>query len=59
MLPLRVRQSVKPKDPKKYTAQPAKVIALEYLSPTMTIVNGNFRKAVYRDEEFELGMRFC
>lgn len=27
--------------------------------PTMTIVNGSVGKAVYRDGEFELGMRFC
>ena len=40
MLPIRVRQSVKPKDPKKYTAQLAKVIALVSLSPALSALAG-------------------
>lgn len=40
MLPIRARQSVKPKDPKKYTAQLAKVIALVSLSPALSALAG-------------------
>lgn len=40
MLPFRARQSVKPKDPKKYTAQLAKVIALVSLSPALSALAG-------------------
>lgn len=36
MLPLRATQSVKPKDPKKYMSQLAKVVALVSLSPALS-----------------------
>lgn len=36
MLPYRSRQSVKPKDPKKYAFQLSKVIALVALSPVLS-----------------------
>ena len=40
LLPIRARQSVKPKNPKKYTAQLAKVIALVALSPALSALTG-------------------
>ena len=48
MLPYRARQSVKPKDPKKYTIQLAKVIALVALSPALSALTGlwNFTAAM-------------
>ena len=48
MLPYRARQSVKPKDPKKYAAQLAKVIALVALSPALSALTGlwNFTAAM-------------
>ena len=36
MLPLRATQSVKPKDPKKYMSQLAKIVALVSLSPALS-----------------------
>ena len=36
MLPLRATQSVKPKDPKKYMTQLAKVVALVSISPVLS-----------------------
>ena len=40
MLPYRARISVKPKNPKKYTAQLAKVIALAACSPALSAAVG-------------------
>ena len=40
MLPVRARQSVKPEDPKKYTAQLSKVIALVAASPALSALTG-------------------
>ena len=40
MLPYRSRASVKPKDPKKYTAQLAKVIALVAIAPAVSALVG-------------------
>ena len=40
MLPVRARVSVKPKDPKKYTVQLSKVIALTALSPALSALVG-------------------
>lgn len=40
ILPVRARQSVKPKDPKKYTVRLAKVIALVALSPALSALAG-------------------
>lgn len=40
MLPFRARQSVKPKDPKKYAVQLAKVIALVAASPALSALAG-------------------
>ena len=40
MLPYRARQSVKPKDPEKYTSQLAKVVALTALSPALSALAG-------------------
>ena len=40
ILPLRSRQSVKPKDPKRYMTQLAKVIALVALSPALSALAG-------------------
>ena len=40
MLPIRARQSVKPKDPKKYTAQLAKAIALVASAPALSALVG-------------------
>jgi uncharacterized membrane protein YphA (DoxX/SURF4 family) len=36
ILPVRARQSVKPKDPKKYMTQLSKVVALVSLSPALS-----------------------
>ena len=36
ILPVRARQSVKPKDPKRYMTQLAKVVALVSLSPALS-----------------------
>ena len=40
ILPVRARQSVKPKDPKKYTFQLSKVIALVSLAPALSGIVG-------------------
>ena len=40
ILPLRSRQSVKPKDPKRYMTQLAKVVALVALSPALSALAG-------------------
>lgn len=40
LLPLRARVSVKPKDPKKYTLQLSKAIALAALSPFLSALAG-------------------
>ena len=40
ILPVRARQSVKPKDPKKYTVRLAEVIALVALSPALSALAG-------------------
>ena len=40
ILPFRSRASVKPKDPKKYTVQLAKVIALTAISPAISSLVG-------------------
>ena len=40
MLPYRSRQSVQPKDPKRYTTQLAKVIALVALAPALCALVG-------------------
>ena len=40
MLPIRARQSVKPKDPRRYAAQLAQVIALVSLSPALSALAG-------------------
>ena len=40
MLPVRARQSVKPKDPKKYAFRLSKVIALVALSPALSALAG-------------------
>ena len=45
ILPVRARQSVKPKDPKRYTAQLAKVIALVALSPALSALAGLWNMA--------------
>lgn len=42
MLPFRSRQSYKPKDPKRYTSQLAKIIALVSLSPVLSAITGIF-----------------
>ncbi|MBR4761303.1 MAG: hypothetical protein IK086_01540 [Clostridia bacterium] len=46
ILPIRSRQSVEPKDPKKYTRQLSKVIALVALSPALSALAGLFNAAV-------------
>ena len=46
MLPYRSRTSVKPKDPKKYTVQLSKVIALVSLSPLLSVLVGLLNIAV-------------
>ena len=45
MLPLRARQSVKPKDPKRYAFQLSKVIALTALSPALSALAGLWNAA--------------
>ena len=40
MLPLRARQSVKPKDPKRYMTQLSKVVALVAASPALSALTG-------------------
>ena len=40
ILPIRSRQSVKPKDPKRYMTQLAKVVALVALSPGLSALIG-------------------
>ena len=40
MIPLRARQSVKPKNPKKYAFQLSKVLALTSLSPALSALAG-------------------
>ena len=40
MLPFRARQSVRPKDPKRYAFQLSKVIALVALSPALSALTG-------------------
>ncbi len=40
MLPIRSRQSVKPKDPKRYMTQLSKVVALVALSPALSSLVG-------------------
>ena len=40
MLPLRARQSVRPKDPKRYAFQLSKAIALTALSPALSALAG-------------------
>ena len=40
MLPIRARQSVKPKDPKRYAFQLSKVIALVSLAPALSGIVG-------------------
>ncbi|MBO4535460.1 MAG: hypothetical protein J5755_05935 [Clostridia bacterium] len=40
LLPLRSRQSVKPKDPRKYMTQLAKVVALVAVAPAVSAVIG-------------------
>lgn len=40
MIPFRARQSVQPKDPKKYAFQLSKVIALVALSPALSALVG-------------------
>ena len=40
ILPLRARQSVKPKDPRKYMTQLSKVVALVALSPALSALAG-------------------
>ena len=40
ILPLRARQSVKPKDPKRYMTQLSKVVALVAVSPTLSALAG-------------------
>ena len=40
MLPLRSRQSVKPKDPKRYMTQLSKVVAIVALSPALSSLVG-------------------
>ncbi|MBQ7152382.1 MAG: hypothetical protein IJR83_00385 [Clostridia bacterium] len=42
ILPFRSRQSYKPKDPKRYMTQLAKVIALVSLSPVLSAITGIF-----------------
>ena len=46
MLPFRSRQSVKPKDPKKYAFQLSKVIALVALSPALSALLGLWNNIV-------------
>ena len=46
MLPYRSRQSVKPKDPKKYATQLSKVIALVALAPALSALVGLWSKLV-------------
>ena len=46
MLPLRARTSVKPKNPKAYTVQLAKVVALVAAAPALCGVVGFWNKAV-------------
>ena len=40
ILPVRAQQSVKPKDPKRYMTQLAKVVALVSLSPALSALAG-------------------
>ena len=40
ILPVRAQQSVKPKDPKRYMTQLAKVVALVSLSPALSALTG-------------------
>ena len=40
MLPMRARQSVKPKDPKRYMTQLSKVVALVAASPALSALTG-------------------
>ena len=40
ILPVRAQQSVKPKDPKRYMTQLAKVVALVSLSPALSSLTG-------------------
>lgn len=40
ILPLRARQSVKPKDPKRYMTQLSKVVALVAASPALSALTG-------------------
>lgn len=45
ILPLRSRQSVDPKDKKKYTFQLSKVVALTAFSPALSALTGLWNKA--------------
>ena len=58
MLPLRSRQSVKPKDPKKYTFQLSKVIALVASAPALSAFVGLF-SVVASVIVLILGIVFC
>ena len=46
ILPFRSRQSVKPKDPKRYMTGLSKVISLVSLSPALSALAGLFSKVV-------------
>lgn len=46
ILPIRSRQSVKPKDPKRYITGLSKVVALVSVSPALSSLTGLFNMAV-------------
>ena len=46
ILPVRAQQSVKPKDPKRYMTQLAKVVALVSLSPALSALAGLWNTVV-------------